>query len=56
MSYLTENNIRLAIKKDITLGDASILTVISGNNVEEFKINILKVMQNEKSKKIFYLK
>ena len=37
--------------KDITLGDASILTVISGNNVEEFKINILKVMQNEKSKK-----
>ena len=42
---------KVSNKKDITLGDASILTVISGNNVEEFKINILKVMQNEKSKK-----
>ena len=41
---------KVSNKKDITLGDASILTVISGNNVEEFKINILKVMQNEKSK------
>ena len=37
---------KVSNKKDITLGDASILTVISGNNVEEFKINILKVMQN----------
>ena len=41
---------KVSNKKDITLGDASILTVISGENVEEFKINILKVMQNEKSK------
>ena len=42
---------KVGTKKDITLGDASILTVISGEIVEEFKINILKVMQNDKSKK-----
>ena len=42
---------KVGTKKDITLGDASILTVISGENVEEFKINVLKVMQNDKSKK-----
>ena len=38
-------------KKDVTLGDASFLTVISGNDVQEFKIKILKIMQNDKSKK-----
>ena len=42
---------KVSNKKDITLGDASILTVISGNNLEEFTIKILKVMQNETSKK-----
>ena len=41
----------MAEKKDVALGDASILTVISGNDVEEFKIKILKVMLNDKSKK-----
>ena len=42
---------KVAKKKDITTGDASILTVISENNIEEFKIKILKIMENEKSKK-----
>lgn len=42
---------KVAKKKDITTGDASILTVIFGNNIEEFKIKILKIMENEKSKK-----
>lgn len=42
---------KVGSKKDVTLGDASILTVISGNEVQEFKIKILKIMQNDKSKK-----
>ncbi len=46
-----EKKYKVAEKKDVTLGDASILTVISENDVEEFKIKILKVMLNDKSKK-----
>ena len=42
---------KVGSKKDVSLGDASILTVISGNEVQEFKIKILKIMQNDKSKK-----
>ncbi len=42
---------KVAHEKDIQLGDASILTVISGNEVEEFKINILKIMRNDKKNK-----
>ena len=34
----------LETKKDeIKIGDASILTTINGNNVESFKINIIKI-------------
>ena len=39
---------RVLDKQNIQLGNASILTVIDGNIVEEFKINILKI--NPKSK------
>ena len=42
---------KVAHEKDIQLGNASILTVISGNEVEEFKINILKLMKKDKKNK-----
>lgn len=38
-------------KEDIKIGEASIFTVIDGDEVEEFKINILKVNTNETSTK-----
>ncbi len=37
--------------KDIKMGEATILTVIEGSNVEEFSINILKVNSNQNSSK-----
>ncbi len=42
---------KVASKEDIQLGKASILTVITGNTVEEFEINILKVNISDKDKK-----
>lgn len=39
---------------DIKLGDAKILTVIEGDKVEEFDINILKINTNSKSKNILF--
>lgn len=40
---------------DVKIGEASIFTVINGNNVEEFKINILKVNQDSNiSKNILF--
>lgn len=38
---------------DATLGSAKILTVIEGNNVEEFEINILKVNKDDNISKNF---
>ncbi len=42
---------KVANKEEIKLGDASILTVIEENNIEEFKINILKLNQSSKETK-----
>ena len=39
---------------EIKLGDAKILTVIDGDRVEEFEINILKINQNSKTKNILF--
>ena len=38
---------KVATKDEIKQGEASILTVIDGNNIEEFKINILKINTNK---------
>ena len=37
---------KVALEEDIKLGDASILTVIDGDKIEEFSIKILKVNSN----------
>ncbi len=42
---------KVADAKNISLGEASILTVISGEEVEEFKINILKVLSEDRTTK-----
>ena len=39
---------------DIKLGEAVIHTVISGNEVKEYKINILKLIENDKTKNILF--
>ena len=41
---------KVADKEEIELGDASILTVINDNTVEEFKINILKLNSSTKDR------
>lgn len=42
---------KVANKDEIQLGSASILTVIEDDNVEEFRINILKITSDEKQTK-----
>lgn len=42
---------KVVTRDEIQLGEASILTVIDGNNVEEFKINILKLNSNNNETK-----
>lgn len=42
---------KVAKYEDIKVGEASILTVIKNDNVQEFKINILKVNDNKNSNK-----
>lgn len=42
---------KVAKYEDIKTGDASILTVINDNDVQEFKINIIKVNDNNNSNK-----
>ncbi len=42
---------KVASKEEIKLGNASILTVVDGKLVEEFKINILKLSTNAKETK-----
>lgn len=39
--------------ENVTIGSAKILTVIEGNNIEEFEINILKVNKNDTIAKNF---
>ena len=49
---LPENKLyKVAKKEEVQLGKASILTVVNGNTVEEFEINILKLNTNNKDKK-----
>ena len=40
--------------EDINLGEAYIRTVIDGDNVEEFKINILNINKNDRTKNILF--
>lgn len=45
---------KVAKPDEIKLGEAKILTVIDGDKVEEFGINILKINKNSKSKNILF--
>ena len=45
---------KVAKPEEIKLGEAEILTVISGDKVESFKINILKINYNSNSKNILF--
>ena len=45
---------RVAKPNEIKLGKAQILTVIEGDNVEPFNINILRINQNSKTKNILF--
>ena len=45
---------KVAKPEEIKLGDAKILTVIDGDKVEEFDINILKINMNSKTKNILF--
>lgn len=45
---------KVAKPEEINLGEAKILTVIDGDNVGEFTINILKINPNSKTKNILF--
>ena len=45
---------KVAKPNEINLGEAKILTVIDGDQVESFDINILKINQNSKTKNILF--
>lgn len=45
---------KVAKPEEIKLGEAKILTVIDGDKVESFDINILKINQNSKTKNILF--
>ena len=45
---------KVAKPEDINLGEAKILTVIDGDKVEEFNINILKINTNSNTKNILF--
>ena len=50
-----ENNLlKVGTPQDINLGKAKIKTVLDGNNIEEFEINILKVNDNGSTKNILF--
>ena len=49
---INENKLyKVANYDDITIGEASILTVVKDDNIQEFKINILKTNDNKNSNK-----
>ena len=45
---------KVANAKDVQKGEAKILTVLNGNEVEEFTINILKVNTDDKIKNLIF--
>ena len=45
---------RVASFEDIKLGPAKMLTVIEGNKVSEFEINIIKINNNSNTKNILF--
>ena len=45
---------KVALPSEVNLGKAKILTVIDGNKVDEFDINIIKVNTNSKTKNILF--
>ena len=48
------SKLKVGTKDDITTGNAIIRTVVSENNIEEFKINIIKLDDNSKTKNILF--
>ena len=52
--FNNNNLIEVANPNEIVLGEAKILTVLIGNKVEEFTINILKVNNDTKTKNILF--
>lgn len=53
-SEIQKDAIEVGETDDVKVGDATIKTVIEGTNVEEFKINILKVDKNSDTKNILF--
>lgn len=53
-NFNEKNKIKVASINEITTGDAYIRTVVSGSEVEEFKINIIKFDDNSKTKNILF--
>ena len=45
---------KVATSDEIKLGNAQILTVIDGNNIETFDINIIKINENSNTKNILF--
>lgn len=45
---------KVASPNEVKVGDASILTVLEDNNIEEFSINILKINKTGKTKNILF--
>ncbi len=52
--FNNNNLIEIANPSEIVLGEASLLTVLSGNEVKEYKINILKINTSSKTKNILF--
>ena len=52
---LDKSNLKkVASPNEVKIGDASILTVLEDNNIEEFSINILKINKTGKTKNILF--
>ena len=51
---ITPNLKKVASPNEVKVGDASILTVLEDNNIEEFSINILKINKTGKTKNILF--
>ena len=52
--FAEKNKLKVASVNEITTGKAHIRTVVSGSEVEEFEINIIKLDDNSKTKNILF--
>ncbi len=55
-NYAVDNErlIEVATKEEVQLGKAYLYTVLNGNNIEKFEINILKINNNSSNKNILF--